>query len=200
MSSIKSQTDLLTSDLSSDAGVIANNIVVNATAGATQVKNSAGTVITPASSSNLISTNSQISQMAFAGASGNELSTSGIAPTLNSGGVSVKDITTANVNPATDEATLLWRRMVKIMESQAAVDATNSQRILVDGFGPGVVTGTGSSGDGVPLVTMASDMVASPAITGVTTPTTLVGWNDQRFQDIARDAYARSIRSNLIFS
>jgi hypothetical protein len=87
--------------------------------------------------------------------------------------------------------------MVKLMESQATVNSEGTQKVIVDSFGA-TLTGTGLSGDGVPLVTMASDLSAT--ITGVTTPVTYVGYNGQMFQDRARDAFAKSIRSGLLFS
>ncbi len=202
LASIKSQTDLLTSDLSSDNGVIPNNIKANVAAGSFKTKNSSGTNIDPATQATLASVQAQISSLTFDSKSA--IVTSGIAPALNAGGVKVKDITATNVNPATDESTYLWSRMVKMMESKGTVDANRMKRISVDSFGTDNITGVGGStsvgvsGGIVPLVTIANDF--SQNLTGLYTSTSFVGYNDQMYQDIARNAYAQGIRSKLNFS
>jgi len=193
---------LLTSDLQSDAGIIPSSIKTNVAAGALQVKNSSGTNINPATNATLTSVQSALANMSFDGTSG--LITSGIAPTLNSGGVNVKDITTASISSASDEATYLWMKMVKMMESKGTVDANRMKRIAVDSFGTDNITGIGDSttigvsGGVVPLVTIANDFSAN--LTGLFTSTSFVGYNDQMYQDAARNSYAQNIRSKLIFS
>jgi len=202
LGSIKSQTDLLTSDLVSDAGVISHNINLNINAGVTKVKNSGNTNIDPATSATLASVQAQISNLTFDKDSA--LISSGLAPALNAGGVGVKDSTNSTVSPATDESAYLWMRMVKMMESKGTVDANRMKRIAVDSFGTDNITGVGGStsigvsGGVVPLVTIANDFSAN--LTGLFTSTSYVGYNDQMYQDVARNAYAQNIRSKLNFS
>jgi hypothetical protein len=90
------------------------------------------------------------------------------------------------------------------MESKGTVDANRIKRITIDSFGTDSVTGIGAStgigvsGGVVPVVTIANDFSAN--LTGLFTSTSVVGYNDQMYQDIARNAYAKGIRSKLIFS
>ena len=202
LASIKSQTDLLTSDLSSDNGVVPNNIKANVAAGVLKTTNSSGANINPATSATLTAVQSKIAGLTFDATSA--IVTSGIAPVLNSGGVNVKDTTNTSVYPATDESTYLWSRMVKMMESKATVDANRMKRVTIDSFGADNITGVGGStsvgvsGGIVPLVTISNDFVEN--LTGLYTSTSFVGYNDQMYQDIARNAYAQGIRSKLNFS
>ncbi len=188
LSSIKAQTDLLTFDAETNG-----NLEVNVGAGVSGIKNAAGTTKNPATETTLAAIRAQTDKLRFDSASG--LKSTGTAPTLSSS-VNLKDASSATVTPAMEEEIQLWKRMVKILESHAVVDASNNQRVSVDFFG--AVTGTGLSGDGVPLVTMASDLTR--VIAGISTPTTFVGATNQYYQDYARNAYARSIRNNLTFS
>ena len=202
LAAIKSQTNLLTSDLVSDNGVISNNINTNVAAGVLKVINSGGTNFDPATNATLTSIQAELANFNFDKDSA--LISSGVAPTLNSGGVSIKDATNSTISPATDEATYLWMRMVKMMEAKGTVDANRMKRIAVDSFGTDNITGVGGStsvgvsGGVVPLVTIANDF--SENLTGLFTSTSFVGYNDQMFQDVARNAYAQNIRSKLNFS
>ena len=184
LAGIKSQTDLLTFDAGSNPA----NLMVNVAAGAVGIKNSGGTQIDPATETTLIAINSKISQMTFS---------SGVLQTSVGGTgniVGLKDTTATQINPATDDSLVYLRRMVKLMESQATVDSSNRQKIIVDGFGA-VVTAAGVSGAGIPRVTVANDSAFSATITS------LNGWtNGQMFQDVARNTYANGIRLNLSFS
>jgi hypothetical protein len=77
---------------------------------------------------------------------------------------------------ASEEALVLLRRMVKLMESNAVVDAANRQRIIVEG--------TASVGGTVAVSNVA----------------TVAGYAQQQYIDIARNAYANGIRSKLDFT
>lgn len=103
--------------------------------------------------------------------------------------VGIKDTTGVIVNPATDDAVVYLRRMVKLMESQATVDAGNRQRITIDSLGTGTAVTTT-----LPVSGTVTATVSSAAIT------TLAGQNQQMFQDVARNTYANGIRQNLIFT
>ena len=184
LSGIKSQTDLLTFD----SGTNPANLKVNIAAGTIGLKNTGGTAINPATEDTLALIQAQTSKLAFDGS--NNLLTS-VGGTGNI--VGVKDNTNTQINPATDESLVYLRRMVKLMESQATTDAANRQKIIVDGFGA-VVTTPGVSGAGVPRVTVASDSAFSASITS------LNGYGDQMFQDVARNAFANGIRYNLTFN
>jgi hypothetical protein len=100
----------------------------------------------------------------------------------------VKDTLNNQINPAQDDSIVLLRRMVKLMESQATVDAGNRQRITLDALG--------AIGTTVPV----SGTVTVGTISAVTNMTSLAGQNQQMYQDVARNAYANGIRNNLIFS
>ena len=199
---IKSQTDLLTFDSSSGQSNLEVNIVSVASGGLDfGLQNASNVTINPATEETLASIKTQVQQMRFDSANG--LKATGTAPALASI-VNVKDTSKANIKPASDEAILLWRRMVKMMEAKATVDTGRLKRVTIDSFGTDNVTGVGSSttvgvsGSVVPLVTIANDFSAN--LTGLFTSTSYVGYNDQMYQDIARNAYARGIRSKLIFS
>lgn len=110
----------------------------------------------------------------------------------------VQDTASVQINPATEESLVLLRRMVKIMESQASTDASNRQRVNVDGFGTNValVTGVGASAAGVPRMTVSNDSTLT-----LLTGSASIGFLDGRqFLDITRNTYANSIRNNLTFS
>ena len=183
LAGIKSQTDLLTFDAGSNPA----NLKVNIAAGSVGVNNSSDVRIDPATEATLAAINAKTSQMTF---SAGVLQTS-VGGTGNI--VGLKDTTSTQINPATDDSLVYLRRMVKLMESQAAVDASNRQRVTIDSFG-NTVTGVGASGAGVPRVTVANDS------NFLATISTLNGYNDQMFQDVARNTYASGIRANLLFA
>ncbi len=202
LAGIKSQTDLLTFDANSNPADLNISIAAVPPGGLDfGLQNVSNVVINPATEETLASVKTQVQKMSFDPANG--LKTTGTAPALASV-LNVKDTIKANINPASDEATLLWRRMVKMMEAKATVDAGKLKRVTIDSFGTDNVTGVGSSttigvsGSVVPLVTISNDF--SENLTGLFTSTSYVGYNDQVYQDIARNAYARGIRSKLIFS
>ena len=91
------------------------------------------------------------------------------------------------INPATEEALILLRRMVKLMEPLATQDSAQRQRVTLDSA-PATVTVAVGSGT-LPVVTTVNNLAG-------------LGGVDPRFQfiDQARNAYANGIRQNLNFS
>ena len=81
-----------------------------------------------------------------------------------SGAMGVKDSSDVRVNPVQDDTVVLLRRMVKLMESQATVDAANRQRVSVDSMGAGLAATTSTitvpvTLSGSPTVTLSSQAV-----------------------------------------
>ncbi len=96
----------------------------------------------------------------------------------------ITDNTGLAINPATDESVLLLRRVVKLLESNAVVDASMRQRIAVETavISSGTITTVGT-------VTSVSNVAA-------------MGGVDPRYSiiDAARLTYDNAIRSHLTFS
>lgn len=95
-----------------------------------------------------------------------------------------------------DQITLL-RRIVKLLESTAATDPQQRQRITLDAVSTGanVVLGTGTNSIGnVATVTTVT------TVTSVTNLAAVNGWNQQMFADPARTAYNTGIRAQLTFT
>lgn len=97
------------------------------------------------------------------------------------GNVGIIDKTSTQINPASEDAVIYLRRIVKLLESSATVDYANRQKVIVEGM---------------------------PAITGAVTMTgtTITGMSglrygmDERYKyiDAARLTYAAGIRANII--
>jgi hypothetical protein len=86
-----------------------------------------------------------------------------------------------------DQITLL-RRIVKLMESQAATDPQQRQRVVLDTTSNvTLTTGTASIGN---VATVAT----------VTNLTSQFGWNQQILSDPARTSYNTGIRQQITFS
>jgi len=106
-----------------------------------------------------------------------------------------------------DQITLL-RRIVKLLESTAATDPQQRQRITLDAVSTGanVVLGVGTNSIGnVATVTTVTTVGTVSTITGgtITTVNNLAavnGWNQQMFSDPARTAYNTGIRAQLTFT
>lgn len=99
------------------------------------------------------------------------------------------------INPATDEAIALLRRLVKFFETQSATDTAQRQRITVDSITAGVALPTVTTVTAVTAITNAL-----PAGTNtIGNIGTVNGWNQQMFADPARTAYNTGIRSQLTF-
>ena len=82
---------------------------------------------------------------------------------------------------ANDDTIVLLRRIVKLLESNAVVDVANRQKIIIDGPLPAGANTIGS-------VTIAATAV-----------TTVAGYNQKQFIDVARAAYG-TLRQQLIFT
>lgn len=101
------------------------------------------------------------------------------------------------------EDTLLLRRLVKLLESNATVDINNRQKVVVENLNSALQSVTGlSSGAGVATTNFPT---ANAPVSYVNTSYWLPVWIgpvDQRFQimDAARLVYDQGIRSHLIFS
>ena len=192
--SIKSKTDSLTFDNSTEISSLNVNVNTQSSVNAKKIDN---TNVNPATEDTLGLIQTKTSSLQFDNKY--NLKISGNIPTLDSA-VQTKNINKCNVSPTTNEKVLLLRRMVKMLESQVNTDLNNNQRVTVDGFV--AITGTGPSGIGIPLVTIANDStITTGTVTGLTTGmTTFGGWNGQIFQDTARNAFARGIRRKLNFN
>lgn len=99
-----------------------------------------------------------------------------VSGTVIAGDVKVQDITGTRMNPASEESIFYLRRMTKLLESNAAVDSGNRQRISLDAVNAGIT---------VPVSATLNNIA------------TLASQNQQMFQDPARTAYATGIRQNL---
>lgn len=178
---MKTQTDKLTFDGS-------NNLYVQAATGfSSQLENASSTIINPATEETLTTIKTQANKFTFDG-SGNLLTAGGAAASVTG----LKDTTGTQINPSTDDSIQYLRRIVKLMESQAVVDAGNRQRITLDSIGTGTAVTT--------TVPVSGTVTATVASTTITSLTSFNGWNQQMFQDPARTAYATGIRQNLTFS
>jgi hypothetical protein len=88
-----------------------------------------------------------------------------------------------------DDQIALLRRIAKVLESTAACDPQQRQRVTID-------AGT------LPTVTTVSTVTAVTTVSTVTSVTNiagLLGWNQQAFADPARTAYNTGIRRHITF-
>lgn len=106
------------------------------------------------------------------------------------------------VNPSTDEALVLLRRMVKLMEQQAAVDTAQRQRITLD-----AITTALPNANPIPVsqstaanLNATVSIAASQTLATVTNLVTLAGLDQRLYADWARTSYNSGIRSALTFS
>lgn len=83
------------------------------------------------------------------------------------------------INPAQDEQIILLRRIAKVLESTAAADVAQRQRITLDAITSGLTLAT---------------------VTSVGNIGTVSSLDQRQFIDVARNAYANGIRSKLTFS
>jgi hypothetical protein len=103
------------------------------------------------------------------------------------------DVDNNKINPATEESNVLLRRIVKLMESQAATDVAQRQRMVLDAIAPSLTLGT------VTAVTAITNPLPGGTNT-IGNLGTLNGWNQQMFADAARTAYNTGVRRWLSFS
>jgi hypothetical protein len=113
--------------------------------------------------------------------------------------VGLKDASGTRINPVSEDAVVLLRRMVKLMESQATVDVANRQRMTVDAWGTSVNVGTGTSAN-CPRVALGTDSTVG-TVTSVTNVVTVGSYAAQQmYGDVSHDVYANSLRKNLTFT
>ena len=117
--------------------------------------------------------------------------------------VTIADANNNVVNPSSEEDILLLRKIVKLLESSATIDAKQRQRVVVEAIG----TNTGTSTEVNASIPVTTTMGAATANIGQV----VVGFGgqataagniiDSRFFliDTARNAYAAGIRSNLVW-
>ena len=101
---------------------------------------------------------------------------------------------------ASDEAILLLRRMVKLMESNAVTDSSMRQRVMLD-------ASLGASATPLMTVALANNVTGGGVGYSIGSAVMTFGSNnlnsiDSRFfmMDTARNAYANGIRSKLVWS
>jgi predicted RNA binding protein with dsRBD fold (UPF0201 family) len=100
--------------------------------------------------------------------------------------VKIVDEDNSGINVASEEAIILLRRILKVLESNSVVDSLQRQRVVVDS---GAITAS-----------IASSQTLT-TVTGVTSLAQLSGVDAKWvITDQARNAYANSIRSKLMWS
>lgn len=87
-----------------------------------------------------------------------------------------------------DDQIILLRRIVKLLESQAAADSAQRPRVTIDAITTGLTLSTVT---GVGTVT---------TVTTVTNTAQLAGYDQRLYTDWARTAYNTGIRSALTFT
>jgi hypothetical protein len=92
------------------------------------------------------------------------------------------------VNPASEESIVLLRRIAKTLESQAACDPQQRQRVVLD------------AGITIAAAQTLGTVTNVGTVGSITNIAALNGWNQQMFADPARHAYNSGIRSQLTFS
>jgi hypothetical protein len=123
--------------------------------------------------------------------------------TMSSAGsdvVGLKDAAGTRINPVSEDAIVLLRRMVKLMESQATVDSSNRQRISVDSWGlVSTLLGTGTIAN-CPRVALGTDSTVG-TVSSVTNVVAVGSYAAQQmYGDVSHDVYANSLRKNLTFT
>jgi len=99
---------------------------------------------------------------------------------------------------ATEEAVILLRRLVKILESNATVDGQNRQRVVLDNSSATCNINTVTGVTTVSSVTTVGSLTG--AVSSVGNLGTVAGYDQRQFIDGARSAFANAIRSKLTFS
>lgn len=113
-----------------------------------------------------------------------------------SGGTVIPDAMQRNINSMDDSLAIL-RRIAKLLESSATVDASNRQRVVLETL----TTYSGTAAAGVPGVNQIT-ATAPNSISNINYVPVWVGPVDQRYvlMDQSRNTYANGIRNNLAFS
>ena len=95
-----------------------------------------------------------------------------------------------------DQITLL-RRIVKLMESQAATDPQQRQRVVIDTTSTvSLAASTASIGN----ANVVSTVTTVSTVTSITNLAGQFGWNQQILSDPARVSYNTGIRQQITFS
>ena len=93
-----------------------------------------------------------------------------------------------------DDQLILLRRIVKLLETSAAADPQQRQRMTLDSITTGLTLGTVTTVTGVTTVSTVT------SVTSVTNMTQLAGYDQRLYVDWARTAYNTGIRAGLTFS
>ena len=152
------------------------------------MKNAANTRVNPATEDTLGGIKTATDKFQFDASNNLKVITAGGGSGGASGPIQLEDYNSNIINPATDDGLVYLRRMVKLMESQAAVDAANRQRVAVETL---------------PAITIAATQTLTTVTTvaTVSTLTNIGSWDArQMFQDQAHNVYANSIRRALTFN
>ncbi|HUD44299.1 MAG TPA: hypothetical protein VMR41_02020 [Patescibacteria group bacterium] len=120
------------------------------------------------------------------------------------------------INPAQDEGVILLRKIVKLLESSATIDAKQRQKVVMEAVGNSNGTPTEAAGtipvSGAMTLSGSSNAVNSTAVaSSVNVGNVTIQYGpqastagtgiDSRFSmiDTARNAYANGIRPNMIW-
>lgn len=90
-----------------------------------------------------------------------------------------------------DDQIILLRRIVKLLETTAATDPQQRQRITIDNISAGLTLGT---------ITTVTGVTTVSTVTSVTNMTQLAGYDQRLYIDWARTAYNTGIRAALTFT
>lgn len=147
-------------------------------------KASEATLATRASETTLLAVKANSDKFTFDG-SGKLLTASSGAGSA----VTVNDTTATQINPATEDSTILLRRIIRQVDSLGVVDSAQRQKITIDSITGSLTLSTVTTVGTVSTVTSATNLVA-------------LGGVDGRYLhiDTARNAYANGVRNNLIWS
>ncbi len=121
-----------------------------------------------------------------------------IKPTFGEDGIAI-DTSKSNPLPVvadqSDDLLRMLSRLVKLLESNAVVDAQNRQRVTVDSIAGTAVLAA------VTTVTTVSTVASITAgtITAVNNLVANAGMDREQYINIAKNTYANSIRSQLTF-
>ena len=115
-----------------------------------------------------------------------------VKPTVGDDGTA-GDVSLSNPMPSvvnqTDDLVRMLSRLVKILESNAVVDAQQRQRITLDAIAASLTLGT------VTTVGTVSNITAGT----LTNLVSVAGMDREQYINIARNAYANGIRPHLSF-
>lgn len=115
---------------------------------------------------------------------------------LGSDGVSEGDVSAANpmpvAAPRAEDLMVMLSRIVKLLESNAVVDAAQRQRVTVDSITGALTLATVTTVGTVSTITAGT-------LTAVNNVVANAGMDREQYINVARNAYANSIRSQLTF-